>query len=80
MFILRDLFNPLQTAFSDTEKARERALWFTYTLLAIVIPVTCARTSNLLRCLQSLFSLSISKRRFVWNDFLPSLKGLRSGY
>jgi hypothetical protein len=26
MFILRDLFDPLQTAFSDTEKVQERAL------------------------------------------------------
>jgi hypothetical protein len=72
MFILRDLFNPLQTAFSDTEKAQERALWFTYTLLAILIPITSARTSNLLRCLQSLFNLSISKRRFY--TFMASPK------
>lgn len=72
MFILRDLFSPLQKAFSDSDNGQERALWFTYTVLAILIPVTCARTSNLLRCLQSLFNLSISKRRFY--TFMASPK------
>jgi hypothetical protein len=59
-------------AFSDSDKAQERALWFTHTLLAILVPITCARTSNLLRCLQSLFGLSLSKRRFY--TFMASPK------
>lgn len=72
MFILHGLFSPLQTAFSDSKKGQERALCFTYTLLAILVPVTCARTSNLLRCLQGLFNLSISQRRFY--TFMASPK------
>ena len=64
MFILRDLLTPLQTAFSDTSKGQERATWFNYTLLAILVPLTCSRTSNLLRGLNSLFGISISSRRY----------------
>lgn len=72
MFILRDLLAPLQTVFPDSEKGRERAVWFTYTLLALLIPLTTARTSNLLRSLQNLFGLSISKRRYY--TFMASPK------
>lgn len=72
MFILRDLLTPLQTAFSDTEKGQERATWFIYTLVAILIPLTCARTSNLLRSLNSLFGMSISLRRYY--TFMASPK------
>ncbi len=64
MFILRDLLTPLQTAFSGTSKGRERATWFNYTLLAILVPLTCSRTSNLLRGLNSLFGISVSSRRY----------------
>jgi hypothetical protein len=33
-------------------------------MVAILIPVTSARSSNLLRTLQSLFGLSMTQRRF----------------
>lgn len=64
MIILRDLLLPLQSLFSNTDNGRERFTWFAYTLVAILIPLTCARTSNLLRSLQSLFGLSISQDRY----------------
>lgn len=64
MFILRDLLCRFQTVFPATDKGQERHLWFVYTLLAILVPFTASRTSNLLRALQTLFGLSPSRRRF----------------
>jgi hypothetical protein len=72
MFILRDLLKPLQNVFPDTDNGRERFVWFAYTMVAILVPVTSARSSNLLRALQSLFGLSISQRRFY--TFMASPK------
>ena len=60
MFILRDLLPPLQTAFSATPLGRERAGWFLYTLLAVIVPFTSSMTSNLLRTLTTLFGLLLS--------------------
>ena len=64
MFILRDLLALLQTPFSDSKLGRERALWFVFTLLAIIVPFTSSMTSNLLRSLQTLFGLDLNRRRF----------------
>ena len=64
MFILRDLLTPLQEEFSNTKQGRKRAMWFTYTLLAIVVPFTSSITSNLLRALRTLFGLEIKSQRF----------------
>jgi hypothetical protein len=50
--------------FPDTDNGRDRFVWFAYTMVAILIPVTSARSSNLLRTLQSLFGLSMTQRRF----------------
>ena len=72
MFILRDLLKPLQNVFPNTDNGRERFVWFAYTMVAILVPVTSARSSNLLRTLQSLFGLSISQRRFY--TFMASPK------
>jgi hypothetical protein len=72
MFILRDLIKPLQSVFPDTDNGRQRFVWFAYTMVAILVPVTSARSSNLLRALQSLFGLSISQRRFY--TFMASPK------
>ena len=55
MFILRDLLTPLQQQFSTTEQGQRRAVWFVYTLLAVVVPFTSSMTSNLLRALHTLF-------------------------
>ncbi len=73
MFILRDLLPPLQGAFSDTRLGRERAQWFIYTLLSIVVPFTSSMTSNLLRTLHTLFGLSPDSQRFYTFMASPSL-------
>ena len=72
MFILRDLLQPLQSLFPSTDNGRERSAWFASTLVAVLIPLTCARTSNLLRTLESLFGLSIPQDRYY--TFMASPK------
>jgi len=61
MFILRDLLQSLQAPFSNTDPGRERAHWFVFTLLAVIVPFTSSMTSNLLR---TLFGLDPGRRRF----------------
>jgi hypothetical protein len=73
MFILRDLLPPLQSAFSDTPLGRQRAQWFAYTLLAVVVPFTSSMTSNLLRTLHTLFGLSPDSSRFYTFMASPTL-------
>lgn len=72
MFILRDLLRALQTQFPDSDLGRERAHWFIFTLLAVIVPFTSSMTSNLLRSLQTLFGLDLGKRRFY--TFMASPK------
>ncbi|RDH86543.1 MAG: transposase, partial [endosymbiont of Lamellibrachia luymesi] len=55
MFILRDLLTALQAPFSTSSLGRERAHWFVFTLLAVIVPFTSSMTSNLLRSLHTLF-------------------------
>ena len=57
MFILNDIFTPLQSAFSSTNLGRERRQWFTYTILAFIIPFTSSISSNIFRCINTLFGL-----------------------
>lgn len=64
MFILRDLLVALQSPFSDSKLGRERSLWFVFTLLAVIVPFTASRSSNLLRSLRTLFGLDLGRRRF----------------
>jgi len=64
MFILRDLLLPLKASFSDSRLGRERAHWFVFTLLAVIVPFTSSMTSNLLRSLTLLFGLDLCQRRF----------------
>ena len=64
MFILRDLLVSLQTPFSNTDLGRERAHWFVFTLLAVIVPFTSSMTSNLLRSLRTLFGFDLDRRRF----------------
>ncbi|EFK09191.1 conserved domain protein, partial [delta proteobacterium NaphS2] len=72
MFILNDILKPLQNAFSSTNLGRERAHWFSYAILAFIIPFTSSISSNVLRCLNTLFGLNINKRRFY--TFMASNK------
>lgn len=73
MFILRDLLVSLQTAFSNTDPGRERAHWFVFTLLAVIVPFTSSMTSNLLRSLRTLFGLDLDRRRFYSFMASPTL-------
>lgn len=72
MFILRDILLPLQEQFKPSRKGAERGIWFIYTLLAVITHFTSSRTSNLLRCLETLFDLPICQRRFY--TFMASSK------
>ena len=46
MFILRDLLTPLQQQFSTTTQGQRRAVWFVYTLLAVVVPTLPIRLAQ----------------------------------
>ena len=72
MFILHNILSPLQIAFNLSRKDSERGSWFTFTLLSVLTHFTSSRSSNLLRCLHTLFDLPISKRRFY--SFMASPK------
>jgi hypothetical protein len=85
MFILRDLLAPLQAHFSETDLGRERAPLFAYTLLSIIVPFTSSMTSNLWRCLETLFGIEIKQKRFYtfmasstlpWKKLWQTLWGL----
>jgi hypothetical protein len=64
MFILRDILAPLQKEYSSTPLGRQRSRWFVYALLAFIVPFTSSISSNILRCLKTLFGLHMSQRRF----------------
>ena len=72
MFILRDLLTPLQALFPVSEEGLQRRTWFVCTLLAIIVPFTPSRTSNLLRSLRTLFGLSVDKSCYY--TFMASQK------
>ena len=73
MHILHSLLKELKNEFNHSRKGEERGTWFIYTLMAIVVPFTSSKTSNLLRCLKTLFGFTvISKRRYY--TFMASSK------
>ena len=72
MFILNDILKPLQNAFSSTKLGADRGSWFSYTILAFIIPFTTSISSNVLRCINTLFGLNLNKRRFY--TFMASNK------
>lgn len=82
MFVLNDILKPLQNSFSSTNLGRERGLWFSYTILAFITPFTTSISSNILRCINTLFGLNLNKRRFYtfmasnkipWDKLWPGL-------
>jgi hypothetical protein len=82
MFILNDILKPLQNAFSSTHLGRERGQWFSYTILAFIIPFTTSISSNVFRCINTLFGLNVNQRRFYtfmasnklpWDKLWPAL-------
>jgi hypothetical protein len=73
MSTLHDILEKLKNEFALSRKGDERGIWFVYTLIAVIIPFTSSKTSNLLRCLQTLFGFTgIPKKRFY--TFMASPK------
>ena len=73
MLILHDLLKKLKEEFGNSRKSEERSTWFIYTLIAIIIPFTSSKTSNLFRCLKTLFGFTIiNKKRYY--TFMASPK------
>ena len=73
MIILHDILEKLKSQFALSRKGDERGIWFVYTIVAIVIPFTSSKTSNILRCLNTLFGFTgIRKKRFY--TFMASPK------
>ena len=73
MHILHCLLKEFKKDFVHSRKGDERSTWFIYTILAVVIPFTSSKTSNLLRCLKTLFGFTtISRRRYY--TFMASPK------
>ena len=85
MFILRDILRPLQNEFSSSRLGRQRSRWFIYTLLAFIVPFTTSISSNILRCMNTLFGIDVNPRRFYtfmesnklpWAKLWPRLWGM----
>jgi len=72
MFILRDILKPLQNEYSSTSLGRQRSRWLLYALLAFIVPFTSSISSNILRCMNTLFGISVNRRRFY--TFMASNK------
>jgi len=73
MSILYDILGKFQNEFAHSRKGNERGIWFVYTIIAIIIPFTSSKTSNILRCLNTLFGFTgIRKKRFY--TFMASPK------
>jgi len=64
VFILRDILRPLQNDFSSSRLGRRRSRWFVYTLPAFIVPFTTSISSNILRCMNTLFGIDVDRRRF----------------
>lgn len=73
MPMLHSLLSELKAEFAGSEKGKERSIWFLHTLLAIILPFTSSKTSNLLRVFQVLFGFAeIGKKRYY--TFIASPK------
>jgi len=73
MFMLHDILKKLKKEFAHSRKGEERGTWFIYTLIAIIIPFTSSKTSNLFRSLKGLFGFTgIRKKRYY--TFMASPK------
>jgi hypothetical protein len=73
MFILHDILEKLKNEFPQSKKAQERSIWFVYTIIAIIVPFSSSRTSNILRCLKTLFGFDRIRRKKFYT-FMASPK------
>ncbi len=73
MFILHDILKKLKSQFPQSGKAQERSVWFVYTVIAIIVPFTSSKTSNILRCLKTVFGFDWIKRKKFYT-FMASPK------
>ena len=65
MATLHQLLTRFKDDFAHSKKGEERSQWFIYTIFSIIFPFTSSKTSNLLRCLNTVFGFHhITKRRF----------------
>jgi hypothetical protein len=69
---LQDILRSVHASFPGNSNGRRRAAWFVFTILAIAMPFASSRTSDILRCLQHLFGICVTQRRFY--RFLGSPK------
>jgi len=72
MFIVNDILAPLHNGFPSTNLGRDRSRWFSYDILAFIIPFTISISSNLFRCMNTVFGLNVNRRRFY--TFMASNK------
>jgi len=72
MFILHDIFKPLQDEFSSSKLGSQRSKWFVYVLLSFIVPFTSSISSNILRCMHAFFGIDLNRRRFY--TFMASNK------
>jgi len=72
MSILHAAVKDLQLCFPPSSSGQERFRWFLLTLQAIIVPITISRTSNLLRCIATLFGVDIAQWRYY--TFMASMK------
>lgn len=73
MLTLYQILKRFKDDFDHSKKGQERNQWFICTLLAVIFPFNSSKTSNLLRCLHTVFGFTyITKRRFY--TFMSSSK------
>lgn len=73
MPILHSLLAELKAEFAGSAKGQQRSVWFLHTLLAIILPFTSSKTSNLLRVFHVLFGFAeIGRKRYY--TFIASPK------
>ena len=73
MYMLHSLLSEIKAEFAWSQKGKERGAWFIYTLIAIILPFTSSKTSNLLRTLRTLFGFNrIGRKRYY--TFMASSK------
>ena len=81
MFILYDILGKLKNEFAHSRKGDERGISFVYTIIAIIIPFTSSKTSNIFRCLKTLFGFTgIRKKNDSIHSWLhPRFPGIGCG-